>query len=233
MRWDIIIDRAKCRDDNIFKDESYQMPRISDNNVKNRRRKKKKGRVLFARLVFAIFILAAVAAIIFGVYKVAGIIMEGMNDDFTVSTVTVTKKGNLKQTIVEEFDRGVYDEASLKADVDEKVGASNGRVKSEGLEIEGGKAKLKLTYESDDDMAAFNDQVFYADTIEALLSQGISFDSAAINSGGKYAVIVSESMDVLCPKKIVYTDGAITIDKDNPKLAHCTVNEGDIAFLIY
>ena len=82
-------------------------------------------------------------------------------------------------------------------------------------------------------MAKFNDEVFYADTIDELLSQGVTFDSEAIRAGGTHAVIVSEAMDIRCPKKIIYAGKNVAIDEKDPKLAHCSAQEGEIGFVIY
>ncbi len=210
------------------------MPRVSDSNVhRKKKKKKKKARVLFARFIFALLILLLITAIGFGAYKVYSVLSSGFDDDVSTTTIVVSKGGEIRQTIIEEFNPGFYDAASLKTDVEEKIAASNGHVKSEGLDVEGGMATLKLIYDSDEDMATFNDQVFYSDTIENLLSRGVRFDSRALDCGGKYAVIVSDKTDIRCPKKILYTDGAMAVDEDDPKLAHCSVREGDIAFLIY
>ena len=61
-----------------------------------RRKKKRKNRnkVIAARLIFAAVIILAVVLLIFGGYKLYGVISDAMNDDVSVTTVTVTGKGN-------------------------------------------------------------------------------------------------------------------------------------------
>lgn len=200
-----------------------------------RRKKKRKSRnkVIAARLIFVGIILVLIALLIIGLTKILASFSENIITDTDVSTVTVLRNGKIKQTIVEDFNPGFYDEKSLEDEIESRIEASDGKVESEGFEISDGVATLRLKYDSDEAMAAFNDQVFYADTIDALLEEGISFDSNAIKAGGSHAVIVSETMDVRCPKKILYTGGTVTIDEDDPKLAHCTADDGQLAFVIY
>ena len=213
------------------------MPQANNSYNRSRRKKKRKRRnrakVYIARFIFGLCVLGILVFLFWGAYKVYAIITDGMSKNYEVTTVTVARNGSIKETIIEEFNPGFYDEASLKADVESKISASGGKVEYEGLDFSNGVATLKLEYETDDDMAAFNDEIFYADTIDNLVSQGVSFDSAAIKTGGTHAVIVSEPLDIRCPKKILYTGGAVTIDEDNEKLAHCTTEDGSIAFVIY
>ena len=202
----------------------------------NRRRKKKRknrNKVIAARSIFAAVIILAAVLLIFGGYKLYGVISDALNDDVSVTTVTVTGRGAVKQTIVEQFDPGMYDEDSLRKDIETKVKDAGSEVSAEELDIEDGKAVLKMKYDSDDAMAAFNEEVFYADTIDALKKQGVTFDSAAEAAGGSHAVIVSETMDIRCPKKILYTDGDVSIDSENENLAHCTTEGGALALVIY
>ncbi|MCR5774050.1 MAG: hypothetical protein K6G42_03080 [Lachnospiraceae bacterium] len=207
----------------------------SNNQTKKKRKKKKKNaRIIFIRkLLLSLGLLLSIVLIFLGIYQIYNALAGGTSSDFTVTTITVGRKGNISETIIEEFNPGFYDEASLRTDIENRVAASEGRISMKDLDFDDGQAWLELEYESDDDVAAFNDEVFYADTIDNLLSQGVSFDSGAIKAGGSHAVIVSEPLDILCPKKILYTGGSVTIDPENPKLAHCTTEEGNIAFVIY
>lgn len=209
--------------------------RNTNYNRKKRRKKRKRSRnkVIAARLFLVFCLLVLFVLIVIGLMKLIAPFSENFTSDADVTTVTVLRNGSIKETIIEEFNPGFYDEDSLEDEIKQKVEASDGGVESEGFSLDDGVATLKLKYKSDDDMASFNDEVFYADTIDNLLDQGVSFDSDAIKAGGTHAVIVSETCDIVCPKKILYTGGGITIDDENPKLAHCTVSEGDIAFVIY
>ena len=223
------------------RNSAYSRSPVSSRNVRSagargkgrKKGRKKKNLVFLVRFLFALAILAAAAGILFGVYKLYGYFSENISPEVKVTTVTVARNGKIKETIIEEFNPGFYDESSLKSDVESRIKASDGRVRNEGLDFDNGVATLKLEYDSGSDLAEFNDVVFYSDTIDNLVSQGITFDSGAIKSGGTHAVIVSDTMDVKVPKKILYTGGAMTIDEKDPKLAHCTADEGDIAFVIY
>ena len=199
---------------------------------RKKKRKRDRGRLIAVRLILILVAVAAIAVTGFIGYKRYGLISDMSGGDVTVTTVKVSNSGKISQTIVEEFDPGFYDEEGLRADIEEKIKASDG-VDSDGLEIEDGVAVLRLKYDSDDAMAAFNDEVFYADTMDALKKQGVTFGADAILAGGGHAVIVSEAMDIKCPKRILYAEGDITIDPDNEKLAHCTVQSGDVAFVVY
>ncbi len=212
------------------------MARSGNSYNRNRKRKKKRksrNKGIAARLIFVGIILVLIVLLFVGLTKLLASLSENIISDAEVTTVTVLRNGKIKQTIVEDFNPGFYDEGSLEDEIEKRIEASDGRVESEGFSLSDGVAKLDLKYDSDDDMAVFNDQVFYADTIDNLLDQGVSFDSEAIKAGGSHAVIVSETMDVRCPKKIIYTGGTVEIDEKDPKLAHCTVESGDLAFVIY
>ena len=200
---------------------------------KKKRKRKNRNRVIAARLTFLISLVVLVALLFIGVTKIIASVSDNIVSDADVSTVAVQKNGSIKQTIIEEFDPGVYDEASLEAEIKERVEASDGGVEYEGFSLDDNVATLRLKFKTDEDLAAFHDQVFYADTIDSLLSQGVSFDSGAVKAGGSHAVIVSESMDVRCPRKILYTGGNVTVDEDDGKLAHCTAENGELAFVIY
>ncbi|MBQ7583348.1 MAG: hypothetical protein IJT24_01945 [Lachnospiraceae bacterium] len=200
---------------------------------KRKRKRRSRNKVIAARLIFVTILLVLFSLIVIGLMRLVSAISDNIGSDDDVSTVSVLRNGEIKQTIIEEFDPGTYDEASLKKEVEEKAEASNGGVEAEGFSLDDGTVTLKLKYATDDDMAAFNDEVFYADTIDNLLSQGVTFDSEAIKAGGTHAVIVSEAMDIRCPKKILYTGGDVTIDEDDAKLAHCSVHDGDLGFVIY
>lgn len=208
------------------------------NNSYNRSRRKKKrkkkyGRVILARVIFMLSVLAVIALVAAGIYKLYGLVTDNIKKEAKVTTVTIARNGTISETIIEEFNPGFYDEESLRSDIDSRISASGGGVELLGLSFSGGEATLDLKYGSDDDMAAFNDEIFYADAIDDLMSQGVSFDSDAVKAGGSHAVIVSEPMDIRCPKKILYAGGQVTIDMDDQKLAHCTTEDGTIAFVIY
>ena len=199
---------------------------------KRKRRRKKRTQVIIARLIFAVFIVTLVTLIVLGVNKIYNTISERVSPEVTVTTINVAKNGTIKETIIEEFNPGFYDEESLKDDVEKRIDAAGGSIRSDGIEFDDGVATLTLKYDSDDDVAAFNDEVFYADTIDSLIDQGVNFDSEAVKAGGSHAVIVSEALDIRCPKKILYTGGAVAIDEDDEKLAHCTTPDGTLAFVI-
>ncbi len=200
---------------------------------KKKRKRRSRNKVIAARLIFVFLLLVLIALIVIGLMKGVAALSDNISSDDDVTTVTVLRNGTIKETIIEEFNPGYYDEDSLEDEIKKKAEASDGGVEAEDFSLDDGVATLKLKYATDDDMAAFNDEVFYADTIDNLLSQGVTFDSEAIKAGGTHAVIVSEAMDIRCPKKILYTGGNVTIDDDDPKLAHCTAADGDLGFVIY
>ncbi len=205
----------------------------SRSRQKRKRRRKKRAQVIIARLIFAVCVLTLVTLIVLGVNKIYNSVSERLSPEVTVTTIMIAKNGTIKETIIEEFDPGYYDEDSLREDVEERIDAAGGSIKSDGIEFDDGVATLTLKYDSDDDVASFNDEVFYADTIDSLIDQGVTFDSEAVKAGGSHAVIVSEALDIRCPKKILYTGGSVTVDEDDEKLAHCSTPDGTLAFVIY
>ena len=123
----------------------------------------------------------------------------GTNYNAEESTVYVQKNGKIVSTDVEEFDTSVYDEAALKAYIDDAIDSytsenGSGRVKLQSLNIEDNKATLIIEYASADDYTNFNGIQLFTGTIAEALASGYTFDGdfASISDGKAAACDASE-----------------------------------------
>ncbi len=106
----------------------------------------------------------------------------GKSVEADASLVYVDKKGAVTSVDVESLDVNTYDETEFEAFVDEAVeeyNAVNGKnsVKSEGITVEEGVAKLQMKYKTAEDYAAFNGIEFYAGTVVDSLAAGYTYDT--------------------------------------------------------
>lgn len=123
----------------------------------------------------------------------------GTNYNAEESTVYVQKNGKIVSTDVEEFDTSVYDEAALKAYIDDAIDSytsenGSGRVKLQSLNIEDNKATLIIEYASADDYTNFNGIQLFTGTIAEALAAGYTFDGdfASISDGKAAACDANE-----------------------------------------
>lgn len=106
----------------------------------------------------------------------------GKSVEADASLVYVDKKGAVTSVDVESLDVNTYDETEFEAFVDgavEEYNAVNGKnsVKSEGITVEEGVAKLQMKYKTAEDYAAFNGIEFYAGTVVDSLAAGYTYDT--------------------------------------------------------
>lgn len=127
-----------------------------------------------------------------------------------VSTVYVDKKGNITFLDVGALDQDYYDEAELKAYVEERVDAYNGEhgkgsVKADGLSVENGRASLTMKYKTAEDFSGLHGIELYQGKVVKALAEGYTFDGdfASVKDGrvtgyvDKQAVYGTEDLKVV------------------------------------
>lgn len=126
----------------------------------------------------------------------------GANYDAEESTVYVQKKGKIVSTDVEAFDTSKYDEASLKAYVEDAISEyteenGSGKVKLNSLTVKDNVATLVIEYESADDYTNFNGIQLFTGTLAEALAAGYSFDGefASVEDGKAVACDFSQFKD--------------------------------------
>lgn len=197
------------------------------------RRRRRRIKAYITRAVFVIFVLAVLSAAVFGGIKAFNYFKGRMTAAVDTTTIKVSKSGKIKETIVEDFDENNYSPDRLQKMIDDEVTAYGTGVKAGKLKIRDGKAILPMEYADAKNYSSFNDEVFYCDTIEDLVTRGISFDADALASGGKNAVILSVSADVIVPSDIIYTSSNVTKSTDDPRKAAAASADGELAYIIY
>ncbi len=134
----------------------------------------------------------------------------GKSVEADASLVYVDKKGAVTSVDVESLDVNTYDETEFEAFVDEAVeeyNAVNGKnsVKSEGITVEEGVAKLQMKYKTAEDYAAFNGIEFYAGTVVDSLAAGYTYDTdfvkvedgTATGTASKQEIYAEEGLKVV------------------------------------
>lgn len=152
----------------------------------------------------------------------------------TQTAVEVKNDGSIKSTIMDTLDKDYYDVAELEAEIDSAITTYNSTAGGEGvqkdsLENEDGNLTVKLTFNSGNDYAAFNELDFYVgdiegaynggyrfeavfDIIEEGLNTGTSLTSDQLLQGLNYEVVVlSEEMEVKVPGEILYVSDNVEV----------------------
>ena len=189
--------------------------------------------MILARTIVVLVLLAILGALGFLIFRLVGRIAQSAGPkEVSVTTVTVNKDGSIDETLVEDFDESLYDENGLMSMINEELSRYGKSVKFVDLETDSGKARLSLSFENDTALSNFNGTVFYADTIDSLKERGVVLPGDALMAGGDRAVVLSESMDVVLPRKVKYASSNVTVD-GKKKSASATVTDGTNAVIVY
>jgi len=199
----------------------------------SRKKRRRRQQVILARTIVVLVLLAILGALGFLIFRLVGRIAQSAGPkEVSVTTVTVNKDGSIDETLVEDFDESLYDENGLMSMINEELSRYGKSVKFVDLETDSGKARLSLSFENDTALSNFNGTVFYADTIDSLKERGVVLPGDALMAGGDRAVVLSESMDVVLPRKVKYASSNVTVD-GKKKSASATVADGTNAVIVY
>lgn len=104
-----------------------------------------------------------------GVLATAMFLMTACAKDSSgdVSSISIQKDGTILSNIVEEFEQSYYDKEELQQAIlmeaaDYNKIAGNGKINVEKIDVDGGMATVRMTYQEAGDYAGFNHVVFFA-----------------------------------------------------------------------
>ncbi|MBD5522533.1 MAG: hypothetical protein HDR03_15140 [Lachnospiraceae bacterium] len=103
-----------------------------------------------------------------------------------MDTISITKDGNIVQTIVDEFDQSLYSVDELSAMTQDKIGLyseEDGDIVCESVEENDNMIIVKISYKSGDDYTDFNDKELYFGTVNDASSSGYSVKDMVMNNG--------------------------------------------------
>ena len=155
-------------------------------------------------------------------------------DDVDTTTISVDKKGAVKETIIEDFDKDYYDAAELSQMIEQEITEYNSRVSADGnVELssceeiaDGAQIKVVIEYASFADYHDMNGRVLFAGTVSDAYNAGYEFvatqsaDGQSIDGakvlemGDKYIVISEETLSIKTDGKIVYVSEGVSIVGD-------------------
>lgn len=166
------------------------------------------------------------------------------------TAIIISKKGTVKDAIVESFDKDYYSENELRHFFAERIDEYNsknnsGKVNLSELKIKKGVAKAILDFDSVETyMDFYEDTVLFYGTVNEAYDAGYTFDvslKAAFSSEtiGKsdvmemkksYVIITDEQSRVVCPKNIAYASANVeVIDKKNVRISN---DSAGLAYII-
>lgn len=197
------------------------------------RRRKRRIKAYITRFVFLLFVVAFLGLAVYGGVRAVKYIKSHTSSSVDTTTIKVSKSGRIKETIVEDFDENTYSQEKLQTMIDDEVKAYGSGVTAGKLRISDGRAVLPMEYDDANTYSSFNDETFYCDTMDDLVTRGVQFDADALSSGGKNAVVLSISADVIVPSDILYTSSNAVKSADDPKKASVKPEDGGLAYIIY
>ena len=161
--------------------------------------------------------------------------LTGCAGEPSVSTLTISKEGEVKSYIVEEFAAPYYDAEELKSNVLDDILYANEQLKQTAIELTGyelveGVLHATIEYQSTKAYEEFNEETLYVGLWEEAVNEGYEID-AAIENDNYHVAVFTEPVDVKVPKKILYvSDG---LQKTGKKTVTVTDKEKEIYYIIY
>lgn len=147
------------------------------------------------------------------------LLLVGCGEKPKETTVSVSKKGVVTQTIIEKWDQDDYDQAEFESNIAEQIGSyGSDAVRLKSCEVKKGMITVVLEYDSVADYGAFNGvQCFDGTIAEAdqagLIMNGTYYDTdgaeisqhKVLDESSDYRVfILNEPVAVCVPGKVVY-----------------------------
>ena len=108
------------------------------------------------------------------------------------TTVSINAKGVVTEEIVGSRDKQNYSSEELQSFADKEIKAYNQKAKGEQVNLESceinkGVPRLKITYDSCSDYAAYHNTVFFYGTISEAKSSGFDFNADFVDNNGDTA----------------------------------------------
>ena len=165
------------------------------------------------------------------------------------SRMEFQKKGVIKVTSIESFEREYYDEKELEQIIEETAEEVGKGVKINKFGVKNGLATLIVTYQSDDDYRAFNDVRLFYGTVEEALAEGYDFsplygsvsirDSSHLMTDAyleglkdKTVIITPESGEIHFSQSPLFASANIQVMEDGQAFVSGKTSEDDPGILI-
>ena len=175
----------------------------------------------------------------------------GFMEDVDTTTISVDKKGAVKETIIEDFDKDYYDAAELSQMIEQEITEYNSRFSADGnVELsaceeigEGAQIKVVIEYASSTDYQNMNGRVLFAGTVSDAYNAGYEFvsmqsaDGQSVDAakvlelGDKHMVISEEALSIKAAGKILYVSEGVSIAGD--KTAVLPDDGEKLSYIIY
>lgn len=160
------------------------------------------------------------------------LLLAGCGSPVRETTLSLSKKGVLTQTIVEDWDQDYYDQSELENEMEAAVDA-NPKVTMKSFRIKNGKAAATLVYESAEAYMDFNGVTCFWGTAAEAVAAGYSLAGEYLDSEGNdvslttilnndkpyYVIILTEAVAVELPGKILCASPVVEIrDKKHARV---------------
>ncbi len=175
----------------------------------------------------------------------------GFMEDVDTTTISVDKKGAVKETIIEDFDKDYYDVAELSQMIEQEIAEYNSKVSAEGnVELssceeieEGAQIKVVIEYASSTDYQDMNGRVLFAGKVSDAYNAGYEFvsmqsaDGQSVDAakvlelGDKHMVISEEALSIKAAGNILYVSEGVSIVGD--KTAVLPDDGEKLSYIIY
>lgn len=156
---------------------------------------------------------------------ILSIALTGCGTSADSSSLVLNKKGVLTQTIVEEWDQEQYDKKELQQQIETELKGFGDTVELNNIKAKNGKITVKMTYQSPEAYAQYNQVILFQGTVAQCQAAGYllegEFQTAdkeavdrtqVLNIGDKCKVLVfQEPVSVKIPGKILYCSRALEI----------------------
>lgn len=175
----------------------------------------------------------------------------GFMEDVDTTTISVDKKGAVKETIIEDFDKDYYDATELSQMIEQEITEYNSRFSADGnVELssceeiaDGAQIKVVIEYASSTDYQDMNGRVLFAGKVSDAYNAGYEFvsmqsaDGQSVDAakvlelGDKHMVISEEALSIKAAGKILYVSEGVSIAGD--KTAVLPDDGEKLSYIIY
>lgn len=223
---------------------------------KRRKRKRSKSRKMSLRKKRRLIISGLIGAVVFIICIICFSCRGGNEaENATVNSLYIGKDGKVTEAIVEDFKESYLDEEELKDFIKEQIDVfeknnEGSKIKLENFEVEDGKAKVVLSYDSAVSYDEFNEVALFNGTIKECVDEwGLITDKEevisvkdekkttlkALESDSDYKLlIVEEEQEIYLENEIKYASSNVTV-ASNGKMAK--VDKVDVytgfAYIVY
>ena len=170
--------------------------------------------------------------------------------DYTDTTISVSKKGVIRSTIIESFDKAYYNKDELLEQINKEIDSYCNLVTDDKacvllkLDVDEQKAKAVIEYSKPEHYAAFNSVDFFYGTVKEAAEKGYNLDityknrdneeTIGYNEIKEYSenkmVIMNEPIHVIFPSGILCSTANVDIESDNS--AYISSESSGLAYIV-